>query len=270
MNAMRFLCFILLSGLAGSVWGGSLTLGWTNNLLTIAAPHLPGEKIEVWYLEAFCRSNAHHQSWDKTKVPHKTTLLRAASDRLEFLTTIAPDVEMRHEVVAKKDEIELDFELINRGKSVADLDWFQPACIRVQNFTGRNQSNYTKRAFIFTEKGLTPLADTRRTEVALYRGGQVYLPAGILHSNANPRPISGDRPVNGLLGCFSMDDRWLLATASDRTHELFEGVYVCLHSDPQIGGLKPGERKKVRSKIYIMTNDVQELLKRYRHDFGAR
>jgi hypothetical protein len=59
----------------------------------------------------------------------------------------------------------------------------------------------------------------------------------------------------------------LLATASDRTHELFEGVYVCLHSDPHVGGLSPGETKTVRAKIYLLPNDVESLLKRYRKDF---
>jgi hypothetical protein len=72
-----------------------------------------------------------------------------------------------------------------------------------------------------------------------------------------------------LIGCFSADGKYLLATASDSTHELFEGVYVCLHSDPHVGGLAPGETKIIRSKIYIMTNDVPALLRRYQADFPA-
>ena len=56
------------------------------------------------------------------------------------------------------------------------------------------------------------------------------------------------------------------ATASDRTHELFEGVYVCLHSDPSIGGLKPGETRRIRQKLYVLPNDPDRLLERYRLD----
>jgi hypothetical protein len=76
--------------------------------------------------------------------------------------------------------------------------------------------------------------------------------------------------VNGLIGCFSADDRWILATASDQTHELFEGVYVCLHSDPHVGGLAPGAKKILRSKIYFVKNDPAELVKRYERDFNSR
>jgi hypothetical protein len=137
----------------------------------------------------------------------------------------------------------------------------------VENFTGCQQSNYTARSFIFTSTGLTALDQLRRTTNALYPGGQVYLPGGVAPADANPRPICGDHPVNGLIGCFSADNHWLLATASNRTHELFEGVYVCLHSDPEVGGLAPGQTKRVLSKVYFLPNDPQALLQHYRHDF---
>lgn len=86
-------------------------------------------------------------------------------------------------------------------------------------------------------------------------------------ADANPRPVCQESPVNGLIGCVSADDRWILATASDRTHELFEGVYVCLHSDPHVGGLKARELKRFRQKIYLLPNDPKALLERYRRDF---
>jgi hypothetical protein len=101
--------------------------------------------------------------------------------------------------------------------------------------------------------------------------GQVYVPSGIDLADANPRPICRDQPTNGLIGCFSADGKYLLATASDKTHELFEGVYVCLHSDPRVGGLKAGEIKTVRAKVYFLSNDTNALLKRYARDFpGAK
>lgn len=90
---------------------------------------------------------------------------------------------------------------------------------------------------------------------------------GVSANDANPRPLSLDRPANGLIGCFSADGWQLLATASSATHELFEGVYVCLHSDPRIGGLKAGETKTIHAKLYVLTNDVPALLRRYTKDF---
>ena len=245
-----------------------LTLSWTNNLLTISSPILPEGRLEIWYLEAFCRKGSTQRDWHQTVLPHKTKLLSAEARHLRFRTLVEPEVEVLHEVHAGRDEVEFSFELSNHGASHVDLEWFQPACIRVARFTGLSQSNYISRSFIFTQRGLTSLDKTRRREEALYRGGQVYVPHGVNLADVNPRPINLDPPTNGLIGCFSANGKHLLATASDSTQELFEGVYVCLHSDPRVGGLPAGETKKVRAKLYLLDNDVGELMKRYRRDFS--
>ena len=59
-----------------------------------------------------------------------------------------------------------------------------------------------------------------------------------------------------------------MATAWDQTQELFQGVIVCIHNDPRVGGLDPGETKRLRGKLYLLANDPDELLRRYRRDFG--
>ncbi len=248
---------------------GAPALSWTNNLLTFRDARLPGGKLDVWYLEAFCRAGGQARKWDQTKVPHRTELLYSAPDgsELRFRTTVEPQVEVLHEVRAGEDGLDLTFLLTNRGETPWDVQWFQPACIRVADFTGRDQQGYLARSFVFTADGLTPLDRMNRTTNALYLGGQVFLPPGIRAEDANPRPLARNRVTNGLIGCFSADNRWLLATASDRTFELFEGVYVCLHSDPLIDGLKPGETKRLRQKLYLLPNDPAALVRRYRADF---
>lgn len=245
------------------------TVSWTNNLLTLQHPQLPGGPIRVYYLEAFLRSGANQRDWRQSVLPHKTRLLSAQAQGrwLKFHTEVQPGVEVKHEVRAGRDEVEFRFALHNRTAQSVDLQWFQPACIRVEGFTGRDQQSFIDRSFIYTATGRTWLRNTGRTEEALYRGGQVFPMPGIPDVEANPRPLSRVRPVNGLVGCVSADDRWLLATASERTHELFEGVYVCLHSDPHIGGLKAGERRKIRAKVYFLPNQPERLLARYRRDF---
>ena len=82
-----------------------------------------------------------------------------------------------------------------------------------------------------------------------------------------PRPLNPLVPSNGLIGCFSSDEKWLFATAFEPYQELFQGVIVCLHSDFRLGGLKPAETKKVRGKIYVVQADEKELVRRYRRDF---
>ena len=273
---MRSRCFVLIGLLLCSVVTAApprrFTVGWTNNLLSVDHPDLPGGKLEVLYLEAFLRPGANGQDWGKSKTAHRTTLIEAAPDRsgLRFRTVVEPDIEVLHEIRAGADELDLTFTIRNPGSSRVDLQWFQPACIRVASFTGRVQSDYIGRSFVFTTNGLTTLDRLGRTTDALYRGGQVFLPPWTRHADANPRPVATERVANGLIGCISADGRWLLATASDRTHELFEGVYVCLHSDPQIGGLEAGETKRVRQKLYLLPNDPAALLRRYKRDFPDR
>ena len=258
-----------LAAAARAIAENTLALNWTNNLLTISGARLPGGKLDIWYLEAFCRKGSTHRDWAKTVLPHKTILLSSDLRHLRFRTTVEPAVEVLHDVRARTDEVEFQFELKNQGAQPIDLEWFQPACIRVERFTGLEQANYISRSFIFTERGPTTMDKTRRSEDALYPGGQVYVPKEINPEDVNPRPISPDRPVNGLIGCVSGDGTQLLATAWDSTHELFQGVYVCLHSDPHVGGLAAGETRTIRGKLYLLKNEPGALLERYRRDFPA-
>ena len=263
------LSFVLIAN--GAPAAENLRIVWTNNMLSISGPHVPGGSVEIWYLEAFCRSGSTKRDWNKTTIPHKTELTEAdkSGQRLKLRTRVEQSVEIGHEIKAGADEVDFRLELKNSGKEPVDVQWFQP-CMRVNRFTGLKQSNYITKSFIFTEAGMAMLDKTRRTEEAIYRGGQVYVPSGIDLNDVNPRPISPDKPVNGLIGCVSSDDKYLLATAWDQTQELFQGVIVCLHNDPRIGGLKPGETKSLRGKVYILKNDPALLLQRYNRDFSPQ
>ncbi len=245
-----------------------LTLSWQTNVLKVAGGELPGSPIEIWWLEAFCRKGSTHRPWNLTTIQHRTELLSAdpSGKRLKLISHVGAGVEALEELQARRDEVEFRVTLRNTTAESVDLEWFEP-CIHVGRFTGRNQTNYISKCFIFTENGLTRLDELPRNESALYHGGQVYVPKGIDVNDVNPRPISVVTPANGLIGCFSADDQYLLATAWERTQHLFQGVIVCIHSDPHVGGLKAYETKQLRGKIYLMKNDPAALLKRYRHDF---
>jgi hypothetical protein len=269
---MRLLPFcLLLVALSACHAATSLRIAWTNNMLTLSSPELPGTNVQVWYLEAFCRGGSTHRDWHQTTIPHRTELVSADADgrRIRLRTLVEGGIEVTHDIRAGRDEVDFRVEAVNRGKEFVDVQWFQP-CMRVGGFTGMAQSNYHARCFIFTRDGLVTLDKTRRTEDAIYRGGQVYVPADISTNDVNPRPLSPDVPVNDLIGCFSADGLKLLAMAWDHTQELFQGVIVCIHNDPRLGGLKPGEKKSLRGKIYFMKNDPEALLNRYRKDFGRK
>ena len=260
--------FVLISSMTNLGAADSLKLAWEKNVLKITGEQLPGGTIEVWWLEAFCRRGSTRRAWGETTIPHTTEMLSADPNgqRLRLRSKVQPSVEVLQELRVVKEAITFDFELKNSGDEPVDLEWFEP-CIHVDRFTGRNQTNYIERCFIYTERGLRTLDKLPRNDEALYHGGQVYVPKGINHDDVNPRPISPVTPANGLIGCFSADNQFLLATAWDQTQHLFQGVIVCIHSDPHAGGLKAHESKKLRGKIYLMKNDSARLLKQYHQDF---
>lgn len=246
-----------------------LHISWTNNMLRITGAQVPGDYVETWYLEAFCRSGSTHQKWDLTTIPHKTEVVENRPHKITLRTRVEPSIVIDHVLTTKIDEVDFQVTARNEGNSFVDVQWFQP-CTRVDRFTGLKQSNYIEKSFIFSADGLQLLSKLPRTEEAIYRGGQVYVPSGVPLEDVNPRPISLIKPANALIGCFSADDKKLFATAWDQTQELFQGVIVCLHNDPRIGGLKAGETRKLRGKMYILPNDPEALLERYQKDFPAK
>jgi hypothetical protein len=244
-----------------------LHLTWTNNMLRIHGLEIPGGYVEIWYLEAFCKSGSTHRKWDLTTLPHKTELTDPRPHHIQLRTRVEPSIVIDHVLTTKHDEVDFQMTVRNEGTEFVDVQWFQP-CVRLAKFTGANQTNYIEKSFIFTKEGLQLLSKLPRTEDAIYRGGQVYVPEGIPMEDVNPRPISTAKPANDLIGAFSADGKKLFATAWDQTQELFQGVIVCLHNDPRIGGLKPNETRKLHGKVYILDNDPEALLKRYKADFG--
>jgi hypothetical protein len=243
-------------------------LAWEKNWLTLSAPGLPGGTVRIHYLEAYLRSGSTNRDWLKSTIPHRTTVVSATHKRIELLCRVEPAVEVTHVIEAGADEVTFRLTAVNRGAEFADVQWAQP-CIRVDRFTGMKQEDYFQRCFVWTENGPTLLHRTKRTDKARYVPGQVYVPKDVPLADVNPRPISPERPVNNLIGCYSADGKTVLATAFDHTQELFQGVGVCIHADFRLGGLKPGETKKLLGKIYWTAADLDKLKARYEKDFPS-
>jgi hypothetical protein len=252
-----------------------LTLSWDKNFLTIHGDSIPGGRVEILYLEAYCRPGGHDADWvTHTVIGHKTELVAVSDDRtrLELRCTLRDGVVVDHVITAGRDEV--DFRLVARNptEKTSEAHWAQP-CMRVGEFTGlgdpRNPRTYEylKKSFVFLDGRLTTMPTPDWATEARYTPGQVWRAPGVPADDVNPRPLSPHVPSNGLIGCFSGDDKQILAMAWDPWHELFQGVITCLHSDFRIGGLKPGETKRIHGKVYIVKNDVPALLKRYGKDF---
>lgn len=272
------LVVLLLLGLPraeGAESPGPLTIGWTNNLLTIAGGRLP-VPITIHYLEAYCRPGSTARAWDRTVIPHRTALLAQdpAGRRIELADTLTDGVIVNHVITTGPEDVDFRVMARNPTSTASEAQWVQP-CIRVGRFTGARADDamavvpeYARKCFIFLDGKLTRLPTAPWSTTALYVPGQVWSGPGVNRDDVNPRPLSPLKPSNGLIGCFSADERLVLAAAWDAWQELFQGVIHCIHSDFRVGGLAPGETKRVHGKLYVVPANEAALLRRYREDFG--
>ena len=245
-----------------------LSIHWAANWLYIRGAKVSGGEIRILYLEAYCRPGSTDRDWHETTVGHKTSLLEATADgkRIKLRCNVNDGIVVDHVITAGKDEV--DFQLIatNPTQTDSNAHWVQP-CVEVDKFTALKKDTYIPKCFIFVDGKLARMPVAPWATTARYIPGQVWCPKHVDRNDVNPRPLSSIVPSNGLIGAFSSDEKSMMAIAWEPYQELFQGVRTCLHSDFRIGGLKAGETKKIRGKIYVLDADTDALVKRYEKDF---
>ena len=251
-----------------------LELSWAKNFLTIRG-RFPGDEIKIMYLEAYCRPESTDRDWSQTVISHTARQIPTddADGSIHLEDVLADGVVVKHVIKATADEVDFRIVAHNPTNSESQAHWAQP-CIRVDKFTGAGNADardvvpaYAKKCFLFVDGKLTRLPTEPWATKARYTPGQVYCPRNVDRNDVNPRPLSEIVPSNGLCGCFSADEKMIMAVAWEPYQEIFQGVLACIHSDFRLGGLAPGETKQIRGKIYIVPADVSALVKRYEHDF---
>lgn len=251
-----------------------LTLARDRHWLIVRGEQVP--EIRINYLEAYCRAGSTDADWVKhTVIRHTNQLISLSDDNkvLRLRDTLADGLVVDHMITARNNEV--DFHLIARNPAErrSEAHWAQP-CVRLAAFTGFNSdlskgdiNDYLPKCFVFLDGKLERMPTRDWATQARYTPGQVWCPANVPRTDVNPRPLSKLVPSNGLIGCFSADEKLIFATAWEPYQELFQGVGRCLHSDFRLGGLQPRDITMIRGKIYIVPNDVPALLKRYENDF---
>jgi hypothetical protein len=248
-------------------------LAWNRNILTIQRPavtseRIPGGQIQILYIEAYCRPGSTQREWGQTTIGHKTEVVggKQGTSHLQLRCTLHDGVTVDHDIRGLPAAVEFRLTAHNPTTRESQAFWGQP-CLRVDRFTARRQQTYLDKCFIFVDGKLTRLPTQPWATKARYVPGQVWAPRHVDRNDVNPRPLSSIVPSNGLIGCFSADEKMVLATAWEPYQELFQGVITCIHSDFRIGGLKPGETKQIHGKLYVMQADINALLDQYRRDF---
>lgn len=272
--ALAFVCLVTAGSAAGEDLGLTLNFKsdpalptWQTNTLTIKG-NFPGGEVTINYIEAYCRAGSTARDWTKTAIGHTTRLVDASADgkQLKLHCEVKDGTTVDHVVTVGADEIDFQSTAHNPTDKVSENMWAQP-CVRISKFTGCAQETYVPKCFVFLDGKLSRLPTQPWATKALSTPGQVYCPQHVDRNDVNNRPLSSLVPSNGLIGAFSGDDKKCLAIAWEPYQELFQGIVICIHADFRIGGLKPGETKKVRGKIYIVDADTPALLQRYEKDF---
>ncbi len=253
-----------------------LTLERDGGWLVIHDARIPTGELRVNYLEAYCRGGSTAADWvNHTVIPYTSKLVSLSPDKkvLRLRDTLADGLIVEHTITAGEDEV--DFRLVAHNPTArrSEAVWAQP-CVRVGAFAGFNPdfsqgdlNDYLPKCFIFLDGRLTRLPTRHWATRARYMPGQVWGAPGVSRADLNPRPLSKLAPSNGLIGCFSKDDKMIFATAWQPYQELFQGIARCLHSDFRLGGIGPGQSLRIRGKIYLVPNNVPALLRRYAKDF---
>ena len=252
-----------------------LTLAREAHWLIVRGAHLPGGEMRTNYLEAYCRAGSTDADWGKhTVIKHTSELVSLSADAkvMRLRDTLADGVVVEHTIAVEKDGVDFQIEARNPTDKASEAHWAQP-CVRLSAFTGfeektaSNATDYLPKCFVFLEGKLTRMPTRDWAVEARYIPGQVWCPKHVPRTDVNPRPLSKLVPSNGLIGCYSADEKLIYASAWEPWQELFQGVARCLHADFRIGGLAPGESKKIRGKMYLVAADADALLARYARDF---
>jgi hypothetical protein len=267
---------LMSAGFSWAAAGASLTLGWEGHWLKIQGANIPSQEIRINYLEAYCRSGSTDADWVKhTVIPHTNELVSLSADKkvLRLRDTLADGLIVEHRITAGNDEVEFRLVASNPTSHRSEAHWAQP-CARLGAFTGFSNdlsegdiNDYLPKCFIFLDDQLARMPTRSWATQARYTPGQVWCPRAVPRADVNPRPLSQLVPSNGLIGCFSGDEKLIFATAWEPYQELFQGVARCVHSDFRLGGIGPGQSLRIHGKIYILPNDVRALVKRYKRDF---
>lgn len=252
-----------------------LTVHWKDRYLEVRG-NIPGGPIRTHYLEAYCRNGSTDREWRDTVIPHQSRLVSATDDgkRIELEDKLSDGVMVKHVIEAGIDEVTFVVTATNPTDHPSEAHWAQP-CMRVDRFTGTDKADarkvyppYIRKCFLMLNGKLTRLPTQPWALKARYIPGQVYAAKGVDRDDVNPRPLSKLVPSESLTGCFSADEKTILAVAWEPCQEIFQGVITCMHNDFRIGGLEPGETKVIQGKLYLVPADVTALVTRFRRDFA--
>jgi hypothetical protein len=172
-----------------------------------------------------------------------------------------------------KDIVDLGLEVVNLSGKKWAYGGEAMACLRplkCDEFMGSEG----RRTFVSFDGKPASVADLApklkrtigpKTTVSLMVKGEQMAPYQAERHNAHV--IVDD----GLIFRQLPDKNRIVAFAWDRVHRVsMNFTYSCMHSNPRVTELAPGEKVMRRGRAYFLQCGLAEFMERYRNDFGAK
>ena len=120
------------------------------------------------------------------------------------------------------------------------------------------------RTYVWTDAG-----PTRAVEMPCGTSGE-YLHGGWPIAKPGQKAPKGGRQTRyPFIAVASRDGKWVLAQAYDKGLSLGNNAhYTCLHTRPTWDDIAPGQEGSRRGRLYFLRGDVEDLLERWKRDFG--
>ena len=259
-----------------------------NGWVVVSGGLLGEVSLRIWYIELYQLSDGQANYDADHVVAHTTRQVGAAQDgsQLELRCELADGVIVEHTIRVDGSAVDFRLQATNTSAEASDVQ-FGACCVNVGPFTGCAGTGmaafdpdtvfppYLAKSFVFVDGELTRMPTepwARPVPGAQGRAegypGQVWPAPRVCACDCEAHPLSEVALSNGLIGCFSSDEKVVMATAWEPYQCLFQGIISCLHADPRIGGLEPGETKHARGKLYLAeARDVGALARTYEADF---
>jgi hypothetical protein len=232
--------------------------------VTITAPSGLGE----WYLhfpETMLLEGPPQGKAKLTKtVAEDGTIMLAGRMEGEF----AHDIRITYK--PGKDSVDLTLEVTNRSKRAWRYGGEAMACLRPLKSPDLMEQTGERTLVLCQGKPQSVAAIGKRLGMAI--GPQTTVSCPVRGEDMAPYQLERhDKRWTvdaGVIGRPTTDNKRVVAFAWDRAHRVsMNFIYACMHANPRILPLAPGESCRRSGRIYFMTGGVEDFWKRYGKDF---
>jgi hypothetical protein len=242
-----------------------------STLANARSPHYPGNQFRFWLLEAVC-------TWDHGPLGDNKELYanaRWSRDGSSVRQTSQVPRLYSYTLFIKPaiDKMDLQIQLTNESPNSWE-NTVLPACFQL-NESPSFCDWEGERTFVVVDGRYRAITQTNRVEPVRWQNyllteRELPLQNGLVYGH---QPLSPQRVSNGLIGVLSKDGRSVAGVIWNCVGYVFYNQhpdFCCIHSQPLLGHMKPGQTKRVKGTFYLLDGGMKELEAKAREDYGER